>query len=202
MSEGYLHIRQQSPLVSGAPRDKLGMREPPGVPRADAAMHPPRAGPRAHGPRCACVPVAGGGRLACSARALPRYLLGRAAGDCCTRRCYHVTSCPATSSCYQLLLPAALRPLPKRYLELLGIACALHGPRIRAGRGAGRGSALTPHPHDICRRARRPCFSSPAASTLRRPCFSLSSCDCCLATTLGKNTGIHSDLNFASRDAT
>ena len=117
----------------------------------------------------------------CSARALPRvsqtYLLGRAAGDCCTRRCYHVTSCPATScpatsSCYKLLLPAAL---PKRYLELLGIACALHGPRIRAGRGAGRGSALTPQSHDICRRARRPCFSSPAASTLRRPCFSLSS---------------------------
>ena len=176
-SEGYLHIRQQSPLVSG-------MREPPapGVPRTDASFHPPRAGPRAHGPRCACVPVAGGGRLACSARALPRYLLGRAAGDCCTRRCYHVTSCPATSSCYQLpcyqlLLPALLLPaaLPKRYLELLGIACALHGPRIRAGRGAGRGSALTPQLHDICRRARRPCFSSPAASTLRRPCFSLSS---------------------------
>ena len=43
----------------------------------------------------------------------------------------------------------------------LGIACALHGPRIRAGRGR----ALTPHAHGICRRARRPCSSSPAASS-------------------------------------
>ena len=139
-SVGYLHIRQQSPLVSGAPRDKLGMREPPapGVPRADAAMHPPRAGTRANGPRCACVPVAGGGRLACSTRALP------SAGQLVTAVPDAVTSCPATSC------PA------------LGIACALHGPRIRAGRSR----ALTPHAHDIFRRARRPCFSSPA----RRRC--------------------------------
>jgi hypothetical protein len=176
ISVGHLHVRQQFPLVSGAPRDKLGMREPPapGVPpRAVAALHPPRAGPRAHGPRCACVPVAGGGRLACSARAACVLSRGISwAGQRVTAVRDAGTSCPATSSCYQLLLPAAL---PQRCLELLGIACALHGPRIRAGRGAGRGSALTPHPHDICRRARRPCFSSPAASTLRRPCFSLSS---------------------------
>lgn len=126
--------------MSGAPRDKLGMREPPapGVPRADAAMHPPRACPRAHGPRCACVPVAGGGRLACSARALP------SAGQLVTAVPDAVTSCPATSC------PAQ------------GIACALHGPRIRAGRGR----ALTPHGHCICRRARRPCSSSPAALRL------------------------------------
>ena len=140
-SVGHLHIRQQSPLVSGAPRDKLGMREPPapGVPpRADAAMHPPRACPRAHGPRCACVPVAGGGRLACSTCALP------SAGQLVTAVPDAVTSCPATSC------PA------------LGIACALHGPRIRAGRGR----ALTPHRHCICRRARRPCSSSPAALRL------------------------------------
>ena len=102
-SEGYLHIRQQSPLVSGAPRDKLGMREPPapGVPpRAVAALHPPRAGPRAHGPRCACVPVAGGGgggvQRACSPE-------GRAAGDCCTRRCHQLPCyklpCPRDSMC-------------------------------------------------------------------------------------------------------
>ena len=144
-SVGHLHIRQQSPLVSGAPRDKLGMREPPapGVPRADAAMHPPRACPRAHGPRCACVPVAGGGRLACSARALP------SAGQLVTAVPDAVTSCPATSC------PAQ------------GIACALHGPRIRAGRGR----ALTPHGHRICRRARRPCSSSPAA--LRAACGAL-----------------------------
>ena len=141
LSIGHLHVRQQFPLVSGAPRDKLGMREPPapGVPpRAVAALHPPRAGPRAHGPRCACVPVAGGGRLACSTRALP------SAGQLVTAVPDAVTSCPATSC------PA------------LGIACALHGPRIRAGRGR----ALTPHAHGICRRARRPCFSSPA----RRRC--------------------------------
>ena len=79
-------------------------------------MDPPRAGPRAHGPRCACVPVAGGGGVGVQRACSPE---GRAAGDCC-RRCQ--------LPCYQL-----------------GIACALHGPRIRAGRG----SALTPHVHDI-----------------------------------------------------
>jgi hypothetical protein len=82
MSIGHLHVRQQFPLVSGAPRDKLGMREPPapGVPpRAVAALHPPRAGPRAHGPRCACVPVAGGGGVGVQRACSPE---GRAAGDC------------------------------------------------------------------------------------------------------------------------
>ena len=118
-SEGYLHIRQQSPLVSG-------MREPPapGVPRTDAAMVPPRAGPRAHGPRCACVPVSRGeGGLACRSRALAcrcrvgrggwragvawgggaGQSSGRAAGDSCTRRryqqpCYQLP-CPSDSMC-------------------------------------------------------------------------------------------------------
>ena len=88
-SEGYLHIRQQSPLVSG-------MREPPapGVPRTDASFHPPRAGPRAHGPRCACVPVAGGGGVGVQRACSPE---GRAAGDCC-RRCHQLP-------CYQLPCP-------------------------------------------------------------------------------------------------
>ena len=98
ISPGHLHVRQQFPLVSGAPRDKLGMREPPapGVPpRAVAALHPPRAGPRAHGPRCACVPVAGGGGVGVQRACSPE---GRAAGDCCTRRCPQLP-------CYQLPCP-------------------------------------------------------------------------------------------------
>jgi hypothetical protein len=74
------------------------------------------------------------GGLACSARALPR------AGQLVT--VVHAVSCPATSC------PA------------LGIACALHGPRIRAGRD----SALTPHLHDICQRVSR--FSAPLAAPL------------------------------------
>ncbi len=96
-SVGYLHIRQQSQLVSGAPRDMLVMRESPapGVPRADAAMHPPRAGPRAHGPRCACVPVEGGRGVDVQRACSPE---GRAAGDCCARRCYNLL-------CYQLPCP-------------------------------------------------------------------------------------------------
>ena len=134
-SEGYLHIRQQSPLVSGAPRDKLGMREPPGVPRADAAMHPPRAGPRAHGPRCACVPVAGGGRLACSAcaaRVLSRgYLrliswagqLATAVRDAVTMLPAPATSCPA-------------QEIPRAPRDSMCAARASH-PR-RAGRRAGQ----------------------------------------------------------------
>jgi hypothetical protein len=101
-SKGYLHIRQQSPLASGAPRDKLGMREPPapGVPRAVTALHPPRADPRAHGPRCACVPVAGGGGVGVQRACSPE---GRTAGDSCTRRCYqlpcHQLPCPRDSMC-------------------------------------------------------------------------------------------------------
>ena len=123
LSEFHLHVRQQFPLVSGAPRDKLGMREPPapGVPpRAVAALHPPRAGPRAHGPRCACVPVAGGGGVGVQRACSPE---GRAAGDCC-RRCHQLP-------CYQLPCPrdsmcAARASHPRRAGQSAHPACAWH----------------------------------------------------------------------------
>ena len=93
----------------------------------------------------ACVPVSRGeGGLACRCR------VGRGgwAGQLVTAVQDAVTSSPATSC------PA------------LVIACALHGPRIRAGRG----SALTPHVHDICRRVEQ--FSSscdPSSRYLETP---------------------------------